>query len=303
MVVLSACSRATTGRASPRRRSFMRRWASARGRTSRRLGYSRRRRSGPASAREPARPSRYTHLVRLRAPGRRLPANMVKAGQLAVRFSLAAPRRPASDLYMHSGAKSGWHGVGQRIAYFYVWLNKPFRHRPRTASSDRPARAIRRWFMNLLGDCAGRRGGSPKASAYVARAPEARRWEGAHRHPFAAPLQPVHPYHERGGDAQSPRHGPPRPPPRRATPPPPRVHGGPSCRLLVRFVSSPTRRRSTCSSRTKRPPRGVSAPPRPQCLACERHLPHGCGRRSRGGRGPRGPRPRGAEPFGWWMPP
>ena len=26
---------------------------------------------------------------------------------------------------MHCGMSSGWHGVGRRVAYFYIWLNKP----------------------------------------------------------------------------------------------------------------------------------------------------------------------------------
>lgn len=65
-----------------------------------------------------------THLCALVRPGSRMPPRLKKSGHVALRFtSLSAASLP-SDLYMHSGLSSAWHGVGRRVAYFYVWLNK-----------------------------------------------------------------------------------------------------------------------------------------------------------------------------------
>jgi len=113
---------------------------------------------------------------------------MVKAGQLAVRFSSRLPGAPPSDLYMHSGAKSGWHGVGQRIAYFYVWLNKPFATgRVRLVSTD--PRAHPEVVMNLLGDA---RDAARLAEGFrlVARVLKRADGEGAIAHPFAVRFSP-----------------------------------------------------------------------------------------------------------------
>lgn len=130
-----------------------------------------------------------THLCAFVPPDRRLPAGTAKAGQLAVRFSSGRPGAPPSDLYMHSGAKSGWHGVGQRIAYFYVWLNKPFATgRVRLTSTDPHAHPD--VVMNLLGDerDAVRLAEGFRRIVRLLRRAEA---EGAIRHPFAVRFSPL----------------------------------------------------------------------------------------------------------------
>lgn len=129
-----------------------------------------------------------THLCAYVPPERRLPPGTAKAGQLAVRFSSALTGAPVSDLYMHSGAKSGWHGVGQRVAYFYVWLNKPFATgRVRLASAD--PKVHPEVVMNLLGDDrdAARLAEGFRLVVRVLRRAEA---EGAIAHPFAVRFSP-----------------------------------------------------------------------------------------------------------------
>lgn len=92
-----------------------------------------------------------THLCAYVPPARRMPAGMRKSGHIALRFSSAVPGAPVSDLYMHGGASSGWHGVGQRIAYFYLWVNKSASTGRVTLRSTDP-REHPKVEMNLLGD-------------------------------------------------------------------------------------------------------------------------------------------------------
>ena len=66
-----------------------------------------------------------THLCAYVKPQARMPKMLKKSGHVAFRFSSKQPDSIASDLYMHCGLSSGWHGVGRRVAYFYIWLNKP----------------------------------------------------------------------------------------------------------------------------------------------------------------------------------
>jgi 5-(hydroxymethyl)furfural/furfural oxidase len=65
-----------------------------------------------------------THLCAYVKPEARMPKGMLKSGHIATRFSSNTENGLVSDLYMQSGASSAWHGVGRRIAYFYLWLNK-----------------------------------------------------------------------------------------------------------------------------------------------------------------------------------
>jgi 5-(hydroxymethyl)furfural/furfural oxidase len=65
-----------------------------------------------------------THLCAYVKPHARMPKGLVKSGHIAMRFSSRVPNGLVSDLYMNSGLTSAWHGVGQRVAYFYLWLNK-----------------------------------------------------------------------------------------------------------------------------------------------------------------------------------
>jgi 5-(hydroxymethyl)furfural/furfural oxidase len=65
-----------------------------------------------------------THLCALVKPHARMPKHLKKSGHVAFRFTSRQQDSLPSDLYMHCGVSSGWHGVGQRVAYFYFWLNK-----------------------------------------------------------------------------------------------------------------------------------------------------------------------------------
>ena len=65
-----------------------------------------------------------THLCALVKPHARMPAKLKKSGHVAFRFTSQQADSLPSDLYMHCGLSSGWHGVGKRVAYFYFWLNK-----------------------------------------------------------------------------------------------------------------------------------------------------------------------------------
>ncbi|MDB5617251.1 GMC family oxidoreductase N-terminal domain-containing protein [Tardiphaga sp.] len=65
-----------------------------------------------------------THLCALVKPHARMPARLKKSGHVAFRFTSRQEGALPSDLYMHCGVSSGWHGVGKRVAYFYFWLNK-----------------------------------------------------------------------------------------------------------------------------------------------------------------------------------
>ncbi|MDB5653830.1 MAG: glucose-methanol-choline oxidoreductase, partial [Tardiphaga sp.] len=65
-----------------------------------------------------------THLCALVKPHARMPKRLKKSGHVAMRLTSQQPDALPSDLYMHCGVSSGWHGVGQRVAYFYFWLNK-----------------------------------------------------------------------------------------------------------------------------------------------------------------------------------
>jgi 5-(hydroxymethyl)furfural/furfural oxidase len=92
-----------------------------------------------------------THLCAYVPPAHRLPPGLRKSGHVALRFSSGLAGAPVSDLYMHSGATSGWHGVGQRIAYFYLWVNKPHSTGRVTLRGTDP-REHPRVEMNLLAE-------------------------------------------------------------------------------------------------------------------------------------------------------
>ncbi len=66
-----------------------------------------------------------THICAYVKPHARMSKTLKKSGHVALRFSSKQPDGIPSDLYMHCGMSSGWHGVGRRVAYFYTWLNKP----------------------------------------------------------------------------------------------------------------------------------------------------------------------------------
>ena len=65
-----------------------------------------------------------THICAVVKPHARMPKGLVKPGHVAVRFTSTSRTSLPSDLYVQTGLSSGWHAVGQRVAYFYLWLNK-----------------------------------------------------------------------------------------------------------------------------------------------------------------------------------
>lgn len=92
-----------------------------------------------------------THLCAYVPPVRRMAPGLRKSGHVALRFSSGLPGAPPSDLYMHNGVSSAWHGVGQRVAYFYFWVNKS-RSTGRITLRGRDPRLLPRVEMNLLDD-------------------------------------------------------------------------------------------------------------------------------------------------------
>lgn len=72
-----------------------------------------------------------------------------KASHLAVRFAATSPTRLPSDLYVQTGITSGWHAVGQRVAYFYIWLNKS-RSRGAVRLRDTDPESMPAVTLNLL---------------------------------------------------------------------------------------------------------------------------------------------------------
>ncbi|WP_213774020.1 GMC family oxidoreductase N-terminal domain-containing protein [Bradyrhizobium sp. dw_78] len=74
-----------------------------------------------------------------------------KSGQIALRFSSGTEEHDVSDLYVNTGAMSAWHGVGRRLAYFYLWLNKSHSKGRVTIASADP-HAAPRVEVNLLSD-------------------------------------------------------------------------------------------------------------------------------------------------------
>lgn len=90
-----------------------------------------------------------THLCALVKPHARMPLRLKKSGHVAMRFTSSTGVSLPSDLYMHSGLSSGWHGVGRRVAYFYVWLNKS-RSTGEVLLRDTDPRSMPVVHMNLL---------------------------------------------------------------------------------------------------------------------------------------------------------
>ncbi len=92
-----------------------------------------------------------THICAYVDPAHRLRSSNRKSGQLAFRFSSGAKDHAVSDLYVSNGAISAWHGVGKRLSYFYLWLNKPLSRGALTLRSADPDvyPMIR---LNLMGD-------------------------------------------------------------------------------------------------------------------------------------------------------
>ncbi len=56
----------------------------------------------------------------------RPPRTVRKPQYAALRFSSSGEGALPSDLYITAGTHTAWHGMGRRLAYFFVWLNKPY---------------------------------------------------------------------------------------------------------------------------------------------------------------------------------
>jgi 5-(hydroxymethyl)furfural/furfural oxidase len=92
-----------------------------------------------------------THICAYTDPAFRMGASDRKSGQLAFRFSSGTQGTAVSDLYVSNGASSAWHGVGRRLSYFYLWLNKPLSRGELTLRSADPS-VYPAVHLNLLGD-------------------------------------------------------------------------------------------------------------------------------------------------------
>lgn len=58
-------------------------------------------------------------------PHLRLPIAYRRASFAALRFSSGLPGGEASDMYATASARAGWHGLGRRLALYFLWCNRP----------------------------------------------------------------------------------------------------------------------------------------------------------------------------------
>lgn len=129
-----------------------------------------------------------THLCALVKPGMRMPARLKKSGHVALRMTSVSPASLPSDLYMHSGLSSAWHGVGRRIAYFYVWLNKP-RSVGEVVLKNTDPRSMPVVRMNLLG-AEGDVDRLADGFRFIAKLIRSEEMAGVIEHPFAVRFSP-----------------------------------------------------------------------------------------------------------------
>jgi 5-(hydroxymethyl)furfural/furfural oxidase len=92
-----------------------------------------------------------THICAFVDPAFRSGPSTRKAGHIAFRFSSGLTGHSMSDLYVNTGAISAWHGVGRRLAYFYLWLNKSY-SQGRVTLTDTDVLSAPRVELNLLSD-------------------------------------------------------------------------------------------------------------------------------------------------------
>lgn len=81
----------------------------------------------------------------------RLPPDFRRASLMALRFSSGLPGAEASDMYLTASARAAWHGLGARLALYFLWCNRPYSVgalRLASPDPDTPAAAD----FNLLGD-------------------------------------------------------------------------------------------------------------------------------------------------------
>lgn len=58
-------------------------------------------------------------------PALRLPMSHRRASFVAMRCSSGLPGGSASDMYVTASARAGWHALGQRLALYFMWCNRP----------------------------------------------------------------------------------------------------------------------------------------------------------------------------------
>lgn len=129
-----------------------------------------------------------THLCALVKSDARMPARLKKSGHVALRFTSSSPASLPSDLYMHSGLSSAWHGVGRRVAYFYVWLNKS-RSTGEVVLKDTDPRSMPVVRMNLLG-AEGDADRLADGFRFIAKLIRSQEMAGVIEHPFAVRFSP-----------------------------------------------------------------------------------------------------------------
>ncbi|CAG9185199.1 5-(hydroxymethyl)furfural oxidase [Cupriavidus laharis] len=60
------------------------------------------------------------------APEYRMPLSRRRSSMTAARFSSEVPGGEASDMYLSSSTRAGWHALGNRLGLFFLWCNRPF---------------------------------------------------------------------------------------------------------------------------------------------------------------------------------
>ncbi len=55
----------------------------------------------------------------------RLPDHIRRASLLAMRYSSGDESGSASDMYVTASARAGWHALGNRLALYFLWCNRP----------------------------------------------------------------------------------------------------------------------------------------------------------------------------------
>ncbi|HET9147192.1 MAG TPA: GMC family oxidoreductase, partial [Acetobacteraceae bacterium] len=55
----------------------------------------------------------------------RLPPDFRRASLMALRFSSGMAGGEASDMYLTASARAAWHGLGARLALYFLWCNRP----------------------------------------------------------------------------------------------------------------------------------------------------------------------------------
>ena len=84
-------------------------------------------------------------------PALRLPEDFRRASLLAMRYSSGLAGGEASDMYITASARAGWHGLGSRLALYFLWCNRPHASGTLSLTSPDPD-SLPAVDFNLLGD-------------------------------------------------------------------------------------------------------------------------------------------------------